>query len=115
MKELSAIAVAASNAIGAADPRAFVDAIAASVTALAALGAAADAPIVPPAFADLARCAQREHAAFTPSGAGGGDVGAFVGTSAPSPSFMQEAARAGMKPISLRVDPRGARIAERET
>ena len=44
-----------------------------------------------------------------PAGAGGGDVGVFVGTKGPSTSFM-EAARTSMKHISLELDSRGVRL-----
>lgn len=110
MTELAAAAHAADDAVRAARASAFVGAVDASGPALAALGAAADAPIVPPAFAELGLAAKDEHAAFVPSGAGGGDVGVFVGTTAPSASFLQKAERAGMQRLALAIDFRGVHL-----
>ncbi len=110
MAALAAIARRAAAAALAGDAGAFVAEIAASVPALAALGAAADAPIVPAAFADLAAAAGAEGAAFAPSGAGGGDVGVFVGTREPSHAFLQRAGRAGMNALDLHVDVDGVTV-----
>ncbi len=112
MDALSTTAEAASRAIDAADPHAFVDAIASSGAALAALGTAADAPIMTRAFAELGQAARQEGAAFIPSGAGGGDVGVFIGTTPASASFNQKALGSGMTPIRLGIDTRGVRITE---
>ena len=79
---------------------------------LAALGAAADAPIVPPAFAELGELAGHEASAFIPSGAGGGDVGVFVGTEGPSASFVQKAQQLGMKRLELAIDREGVVVLE---
>jgi phosphomevalonate kinase len=110
IEALSEIARAASDAIDTADPRAFIGALAASVPALAALGAAADAPILTPAWSTLGEIARAESAAFVPSGAGGGDAFVFVGTEAPSASFMERARAATMTPLDLAVEPRGVRV-----
>ena len=69
----------------------------------------ADAPIVPPAFVDLGARAKSEGAAFIPSGAGGGDVGVFVGP-APSTAFIAAAQNLGMKLLSLAVEKRGVHV-----
>jgi hydroxymethylglutaryl-CoA reductase len=94
------------------DPVALVAAARDTERALAALGADADAPIVPPTFAELARAAERERAAFLPSGAGGGDVGVFVGLAAPSTVFCELARTLGMTPLGVAVDHGGVRTIE---
>jgi hypothetical protein len=77
---------------------------------LADLGRAADAPIVPEAFAKLARAAEAESAVFLPSGAGGGDTGLYVGCELPSSGFMRIAHETGMTPLPFDVDRGGVRI-----
>lgn len=79
--------------------------------ALAALGDAADAPIVPPAFAELAALAEREGAAFLPSGAGGGDVAVWLGVEPPSSAFSARALELALSPLPLAVDHGGVRPA----
>ena len=88
---------------------AFVDRAAAFGRALDALGQAADAPIVPPAFAELARIAEVENAAFLPSGAGGGDVAIWLGVAPPSAAFARAAEALAMRPMTLSVDRGGVR------
>jgi len=102
--------VSARNAAGAGDVRAFVAAGVANARALADLGCAADAPIVPPAFAELASVAERAGAAFYPSGAGGGDVGVWLGPASPSSEFLEHATRRGMSLLDLGLDRGGLRI-----
>ena len=77
--------------------------------ALAALGRAAETEIVPPAFAELGALAEREGATFIPSGAGGGDVAVWLGTSPPSARFSSRAEALFMRPLSLDVDRGGLR------
>lgn len=72
--------------------------------ALAALGAAADAPIVPAGFAALAAAAAAEGGAFFGSGAGGGDVAVFLGVSPSSPRFRAVAAEHAIVPLALAID-----------
>jgi phosphomevalonate kinase len=91
------------------DAELFVKCAAAFGRALAALGDAADAPIVPPAFAELAAEAEREGAAFYPSGAGGGDVAVWLGIEPPSPGFLARASSLGLTPLLLAVDHGGVR------
>jgi phosphomevalonate kinase len=110
MSALTAAAVAAADAIERCDGPRFVSSVAAHLGGLAALGEAADAPIVLPAFRELGTRAQADGAAFIPSGAGGGDVGVFVGMGDPSPSFLREAERLSLRPIPLRIDTQGVRI-----
>jgi phosphomevalonate kinase len=77
--------------------------------ALAELGRAADAPIVPPTFSDLALLAEREGAAFYPSGAGGGDVGVWLGSDPPSEDFLGRARTSGMFLLDVGMDRAGVR------
>ncbi|MGO8995460.1 MAG: mevalonate kinase [Polyangiaceae bacterium] len=77
--------------------------------ALTDLGRLADAPIVPQAFADLALVAEREGGAFYPSGAGGGDVGVWLGSDPPSNDFLRQARARGMLPLDLGMDRAGVR------
>lgn len=110
MSALEALAQSASAAVASGDGALFVSAVAEQLGALGALGRAADAPIVLPAFAALGEVAAAERAAFIPSGAGGGDVGVFVGMKAPSPSFMKRAEALSMLHIPIAVDTRGVHI-----
>jgi phosphomevalonate kinase len=111
MAPLAEIAREASRAAIGKDVAGLVAAIGQSLVALAALGSAADAPIVLPAFAELAATAALEQAAFSPSGAGGGDIGVFVGTATPTSSFTQHAERVGMVRVPLGIDSRGVHLA----
>jgi phosphomevalonate kinase len=107
---LTSAAVAAATAVDAGDAVRLVSAVAAHRGALEALGAAADAPIVLPAFSELGRRAEGEGAAFIPSGAGGGDLGVFVGMTEPSASFKEHAERLSMTQLSVQVESRGVRL-----
>jgi phosphomevalonate kinase len=107
---LCRLAASAAAAIDAGEARAFVHAARAYGDALDALGHAADAPIVPPAFAELAALAASDDAAFLPSGAGGGDVAVWLHVAAsPSVRFVERAAALGMRPLPLTVDRGGVR------
>jgi phosphomevalonate kinase len=97
----------ACRAIERRDARSFVSWAREFGGALAALGRLADAPIVPPRFAELATVAERENAAFLPSGAGGGDVAVWLGTAPPSAAFASHAEALSMRPLTLRVDREG--------
>ncbi len=101
------VAEEAADAIG--DAGRFVQRAAAFGRALAALGDAADAPIVPPAFAELAALAEREGAAFFPSGAGGGDVAVWLGVERPSSVFAARASLLGLSPLAIAIDHGGVR------
>ena len=109
MSLLREIAKGARAAVRSRDAIAFVSSVASTGEALAALGAAADAPIVPAAFIELGARAKSEGAAFIPSGAGGGDVGVFVGP-APSSAFTTAARAAGMKLLALAIESRGVHV-----
>jgi phosphomevalonate kinase len=104
---LREVAEEAADAVGEAGR--FVQRAAGFGRALAALGDAADAPIVPPAFAELSALAEREGAAFFPSGAGGGDVAVWLGVQPPSPDFVARADALGLSPLTLAVDHGGVR------
>jgi len=76
---------------------------------LARLGVAAGAPIVPEGFDVLEDIAASENAAFCVSGAGGGDVAAFVGSAPPSPAFVERALALGLFEIDVALDEKGVR------
>lgn len=104
---LRGVAEEAADAIG--DAGRFVQRAAAFGRALAALGDAADAPIVPPAFAELSALAEREGAAFFPSGAGGGDVAVWLGVEPPSSVFSARATALALSPLAIAIDHGGVR------
>lgn len=108
---LSLVARRASDAIDARDSAAFLAAARAHADALVALGSAADAPIVPPAFAELAVVAARSGAVFFPSGAGGGDVGVHLDAAPPSEDFLACARTLGMHPLAVDIDRGGVQLA----
>lgn len=112
-RRLAALAESSVDAAGACEANraeAFLASARAFADALAALGADADAPIVPPAFAALDRAARNDGAVFFPSGAGGGDVGVCIGLGAPSESFFAESRLAKMSYLPLAVDREGLRV-----
>jgi phosphomevalonate kinase len=111
LSELSAIAADAAVAVERDDHDAFVAAVARTSRGLARLGAASGAPIVPRGFDRLSDLAAEEGAALCVAGAGGGDVAAFVGREAPSPSFIERAHVLGLFPLDLEIDEKGVRIA----
>lgn len=106
---LVSLASMAASHIETADSHAFIRAARAYGRGLFALGQAADAPIVLPGFAELAAMAEREDAAFLPSGAGGGDVGVWLGAAPPSPAFAAQAAALSMSRLALGLDREGVR------
>jgi phosphomevalonate kinase len=109
LARLRLLAAVAASAVDSGDARAFVRAARDTGDALDALGRAADAPIVPPAFAELARLAERADGAFLPSGAGGGDVAVWLGLAPPPAAFLDRAGALGMRPLGLKLDIRGVR------
>ncbi len=110
---LDALADASRAALGSlTDLPRFVAAAAATSRALASLGRVADAPVVPGAFAELATHADREDAAFYPSGAGGGDVGVWIGVAPPSPSFLERCTTLGMRVLDVGMERAGVRTRE---
>ena len=59
--------------------------------------------------AELAALASGEGAAFLPSGAGGGDVAVWLGTSSPPASFLRRARALGARTVNLAIDRDGVR------
>ncbi len=118
MAPLAEIAEEAARTFSGGDARGFVVASRAAHRGLAALGAAADAPIVPPAVDALSRLAEADGAAFVVSGAGGGDIALHVsacassGQAGPSTDFFRAAERSGLAPLSLAFAVRGVHRAE---
>jgi phosphomevalonate kinase len=110
-RRLRPLAARAADCVDAGDCGGFVAAARDYGRALDALGRAADAPIVPPAFAELAELAAGEDAAFLPSGAGGGDIAVWLSSAAPSRAFSTRAAALSMVALDLRLDPDGVRNA----
>jgi phosphomevalonate kinase len=102
-------ATRAADAVDSRDTARFVSLAQEYGSLLASLGRAAKAPIVLPAHAELAADAEREDAAFLPSGAGGGDVAVWIGSSSPSRAFSARAQALALVPLVLSVDVRGVR------
>jgi phosphomevalonate kinase len=110
-RRLRPLAARAADCVDAGDCAGFVAAARDYGRALDDLGRAADAPIVPPAFAELADLAAVEDGAFLPSGAGGGDIAVWLSRAAPSCAFSTRAAALSMVALDLRLDPDGVRNA----
>jgi phosphomevalonate kinase len=110
MGDLSRAAHAAEAAVHAGEASAFIASVRASGRALAALGRDADAPIVPPEAGPLRLAAEEAGAAFTPSGAGGGDVFVHVGLAPPTAAFDVAARAVGFEPLELAIDALGVRV-----
>jgi phosphomevalonate kinase len=102
----------AEDAVRAEVPAAFARALDMQFAALAELGAAADVAIATPAVAELSALARDEHAAFGPSGAGGGDVAFFAADAPPSPRFVARALKLGLTPLDAPVHAPGATLVE---
>lgn len=95
-------------AVDATSARAFIAAIAAQVSALGELGAAAGAPILTDDVASLRARANDEGASFGPSGAGGGDMAIYVGEREPTAAFIDAASALGMRRVALDIGAEGA-------
>jgi phosphomevalonate kinase len=109
LRRLRDLATRASAALEASDVGAFTDLARAFGDSLAAMGRACGAPIVLPAFAELASVARSVDAAFLPSGAGGGDVGVWIGRSHPTEAFAARARTLSMRPLAVGIDRGGLR------
>jgi phosphomevalonate kinase len=107
--ELSVVAGEAAAAVREGDRDRFIHAIRRASRALARLGAAASAPIVPEGFERLEEAAAAECASFCVSGAGGGDVAAYVGSGRPSAAFVERALALGLFEIDVELDEKGVR------
>lgn len=90
--------------------REFVGAVGLFLESLEELGELAEAPIVPLTFKRLAIIAAEEGGVFLPSGAGGGDVGVFLGATEPSENFRSRAKVLGMQPLAIGIDRHGLRV-----
>jgi phosphomevalonate kinase len=102
---------AAVTAVRGYDAARFLAAIRAGAEALRALGHDADAPIFPVSTAALVPLAEACGGAFTPSGAGGGDVFVYLGPGSAPDSFVSAAAAAGLLRVSMALDAGGVRLA----
>ncbi|WP_394850097.1 hypothetical protein LZC95_21885 [Pendulispora brunnea] len=71
---------------------------------------AGDGVIVPLSFKRLTVAAAEERATFLPSGAGGGDIGVFLGEAPPSENFLKRASQLGMHALTLGIDRDGVRV-----
>lgn len=111
-------AASAADSLEAGDPLGFIAAARAYGDLLGELGRLAEAPIVTAEvreLADLAASTSSEHAAFLPSGAGGGDVAVWIGVSSPPAAFQERARELAHVPLSLSIDTRGVRAAPLES
>lgn len=107
--DLETIAHAAAAAVKSADREAFIVAVRRAARALSRLGLGAGAPIVPEGFHALEEIANAEGAAFCVSGAGGGDVATFAGSTRPSAAFVERALALGLFEIDVALDEKGVR------
>ena len=108
LRELSAVAERAAAAVERGDGAALLDAVASTADLLARLGDEVGIPIVTPALARLVAAARRVGAAAKPSGAGGGDCGIALATSAAQADAVRAAWRAeGIVPLSVAIAAEG--------
>ncbi len=110
MRDLGDAAVAGAAAVDEGDLQAWIDAARRTLRALSALGRDADAPIVPEAFEAVARVVEESGGAFLPSGAGGGDVGVYVGSCLPPADVLCRSFELGMQPLGIKIDTEGLRV-----
>lgn len=107
--DLETIAHSAAAAVKSGERDAFIVAVRRAARALSLLGLGAGAPIVPEGFDALEAIANAEGAAFCVSGAGGGDVATFVGSTRPSAAFVERAFALGIFEIDVALDEKGVR------
>jgi phosphomevalonate kinase len=107
MGDQAAAAREALDAVEAGDAAQFVAALDAQGRALAALGDAASAPIVPDDARSLAALAREVGATVLPAGAGGGDIVLYVGLLPSSPGFRDRARELGHEHLELGFGARG--------
>jgi phosphomevalonate kinase len=104
LADLSAAAVAAADAVARDDAATLLDAVERSAALLVRLGAELDLPLVTPALATLVRTANRVGAAAKPSGAGAGDCGIALATSAAQAAAVRAAWQdAGILPLPVQI------------
>jgi phosphomevalonate kinase len=108
LRDLSAVAERSAEAVACGDGPALLDAVARAADLLVRLGSETGIPIVTPALARLVAAARREGVAAKPSGAGGGDCGIALATSAAQAERVQAAWRAeGIVPLPIAIDAAG--------
>ncbi len=111
MRELATCAEAAASALVAGAIPALLQAITAYAAGLARLGAASGLDIVCAEHRALAALAAECGVVYKSCGAGGGDLGVALTTDAGRLlAFRRAVARAGMRTLDLRIDPRGLRV-----
>lgn len=111
LADLSAAAFAAADAVARGDAATLLDAVERSAALLVRLGAELDLPLVTPALATLVRAANRVGAAAKPSGAGAGDCGIALATSAAQAAAVRAAWQdAGILPLPVQVAERGVSV-----
>jgi phosphomevalonate kinase len=101
MAALTEIAESFSAALERGDAERVVEAAARWQPQLAALGQAADAPIVTPWFEFLAATAAAHRCASKPSGAGGGDLAVVFGLSHHAGTLSRTLHHEGLRPLTL--------------
>jgi phosphomevalonate kinase len=108
LQALGEVAVALAAAFEAGDAAAIVTLVADGAAALAALGAATAAPLVPPIWQTVHDVARAHRGAAKPTGAGGGDLLLAVFPDAGAVTgFRLEIAARGMMPVTCAVSPSG--------
>ncbi|HUE30128.1 MAG TPA: hypothetical protein VMR79_04600 [Verrucomicrobiae bacterium] len=108
LRDLSAVAERAAAAVERGDAAALLDAVASTADLLARLGDETGIPIVTPALARLVAAARRLGVAAKPSGAGGGDCGIAIVTSAAQADAVVAAWRAeGIVPLPVAIAAEG--------
>jgi phosphomevalonate kinase len=108
LADLGAVAAAAADAVARGDGQALLAAVDRTTPLLEALGVEAGVPIVTPALRALVAAARRAGAVAKPSGAGGGDCGIALATSARVAAAVRAAwQEAGIVPLEVAVAPVG--------
>lgn len=108
LDRLAELSVAGSEAFRLGRVDAVLAAVDAYCEAMAALGRAADLPILSAEHDALRRLARRHGATYKPSGAGGGDLGLVCSSDRETARAMSAAAAtAGFHIVPLRLDPSG--------
>ncbi len=109
--ELFAVAVRAAEAVARGDAATLLDAVDRSAALLARFGTELDLPIVTPALATLVRVANRAGAAAKASGAGAGDCGIALATSATQADAVRAAWEdAGIVPLDVTIAAEGVTV-----
>lgn len=111
LKDLCTTAEAAADAVARGHAADLCTAVDRSADALARLGARLDMPIYTPALDRLVAAARRAGAAAKPSGAGGGDCGIALATSAAQAAAVRAAWQAdGIVPLAITIAATGVTV-----